>query len=70
MCKQRSSGLFTMIQRIYMQKIYIYIYIYIVVFNLFLIRFILSIKSEEVLLYFSSCFWFTSETHNRMEINL
>ena len=26
--------------------------------------------SEEVLLYFSSCFWFTSETQNRMEINL
>ena len=32
--------------------------------------FILSIRSEEVLLYFSSCFWFTSETQNRMEINL
>ena len=26
--------------------------------------------SEEVLLYFSSCFWFISETKNRMEINL
>ena len=24
----------------------------------------------EVLLYFSLCFWFTSETQNRMEINL
>ena len=29
-----------------------------------------SIRSEEVLLNFSSCFWFTSEIHNRMEINL
>ena len=34
------------------------------------ILFYLSIGSEEVLLYFSSCFWFTSETKNRMEINL
>ena len=32
--------------------------------------FYLSIRSEEVLLYFSSCFWFTPETKNRMEINL
>ena len=34
------------------------------------ILFYLSIGSEEVLSYFPSCFWFTPETQNRMEINL
>ena len=34
------------------------------------ILFYLSIRSEEVLLYFSSCFWFIPEMKNRMEINL
>ena len=28
-------------------------------------RFYLSIGSEEVLLYFSSCFWFTPETEKQ-----
>ena len=41
--------------------IYTYIYIYIVVSILFY----LSIGSEEVLLYFSSCFWFTPETEKQ-----
>ena len=62
--------------------IYIYIYIYIVLFgpvklevtlqlsSPMSILFYLSIRSEEVLLYFSSGFWFTPETKNRMEINL
>ena len=59
--------------------IYIYIYIYIVLFGpvkpelgVILpplphvsILFYLSIESEEVLLYFSSCFWFTPETEKQ-----
>ena len=54
----------------------IYIYMYYSVFNLEFskesstVYFYLSIRSEEVLLYISSCFWFTPETKNRMEINL
>ena len=38
--------------------------------HLYIYIYICSIRSEEVLLYFPSCFWFTQETQNRIEINL
>ena len=43
---------------------FIYLLIYFIYFSNF------TVGWNYVMLYFSSCFWFTSGTQNRMEINL